>query len=190
MKKRTVRTECIKFDGYKPCLPHKLNGTLCESCPEFVPANFRVLILKVGAAGEVLRNTPLLHKFRSLCQSKGLQEEITWLTDYPEFVPKSFVHRILKYDWKNAQMLLEEEFDLLLSLDKERALCAFANQIKAKEKKGFRLDPRGKIIPMDDDATSKWLTGVWDDLMKQNQRHYVEELSQGDQGNHVRADAP
>jgi ADP-heptose:LPS heptosyltransferase len=176
MKPRTVKTDCIEFDGYKPCPTHKLNNTLCEDCCEYVPADFRVLILKVGAAGEVLRNTPLLHKIGAECRSQGLHEEITWLTDFPEFVPKSLVHRILKYDWKNVQMLLGEEFDLLLSLDKEGPVCALANQIKAKKKKGFRLDSRGKVVPIDEDAVPKWMTGIFDDLMKENQRHYVEEI--------------
>ena len=176
MNHRSIKTDCIAFDGYKPCLPHKVNGTLCGDCSEYLPSDFRVLILKVGAAGEVLRNTPLLHKIKSLCENQGIREELTWLTAFPEFVPTSFVQRILNYDWENVEVLEEEEFDLLLSLDKERPLCALANRIKAKEKKGFCLDKRGKIIPFDEDAKPKWLTGVFDDLMKQNHRHYIEEL--------------
>jgi heptosyltransferase-2 len=102
--------------------------------------------------------------------------EITWITDFPDFVPRSLVKRVLKYDWKNVQMLLEEEFDLLLSLDKEHNVCALANKIKAEIKKGFLLDKKGRIIPADNDAHRKWLTGVFDDLMKSNTKHYVEEL--------------
>jgi heptosyltransferase-2 len=132
------------------------------------------LILKIGAAGEVIRNTPLLHKIISLYADKNA--EITWITDFPDFVPRSLVKRVLKYNWKNAQMLLEEEFDLLLSLDKEHNVCALANKIHAKVKKGFLLDTRGRIVPADADAHLKWLTGVFDDLMKANRKHYVEEL--------------
>ena len=173
-KPRTTHTDCIYFNGYKPCRSHKVKGSVCEGCEDFAPISFRILILKIGAAGEVIRNTPLLHRIRSLYGDRNV--EITWLTDFPDFVPRSLVKRVLKYDWKNVQMLLEEEFDLLLSLDKEHNVCALANKINAHVKKGFLLDTRGKITPADNDAHRKWLTGAFDDLMKSNRKHYVEEL--------------
>lgn len=169
---RITHTNCIFFDGYKPCGPHKIRGVICGSCDAYKPVRFRILVLKTGAAGEVIRNTPILHRLRVLYPDA----EITWLTDFPDLVPRSFVKRILKYDWKNAQMLMEEEFDLLLSLDKEYDVCALANRMQAKEKKGFLLDMNGRIIPADADAERKWLTGVFDDLMKANTKHYVEEI--------------
>lgn len=169
---RIIHTNCIFFDGYKPCKPHKIRGVICGSCDEYKPVKFRILILKIGAAGEVIRNTPILQRLRVLYPDA----EITWVTDFPDLVPRSFVKRILKYDWKNTQMLMEEEFDLLLSLDKEHHICALANKISAKEKKGFLLDRFGKIVPADKDAEYKWLTGVFDDLMKANRKHYIEEI--------------
>jgi heptosyltransferase-2 len=172
--RRLTHTDCIHFNGYKPCRLHKIEGAICENCREYAAVGFRVLILKIGAAGEVIRNTPLLHKIKSLYADKSV--EITWITDFPDFVPRSLVKRVLKYDWKNVQMLLEEEFDLLLSLDKEHNVCALANKVNAHIKKGFLLDKKGRIIPADRDAERKWLTGVFDDMMKSNTKHYVEEL--------------
>lgn len=169
---RAPYTNCIFFDGYKPCKNHKLHGCICEECREYSPENFRVLILKIGAAGEVIRITPILHKLKASYPGA----DITWLTDFSDFIPESLVNRVLHYDWKNVHMLLEEEFDLLLSLDKEHHVCAFANKIKATQKKGFLLNKTGKIIPADKDAEEKWLTGIFDDLMKENKKHYVEEI--------------
>ncbi len=171
---RITHKDCTHFNGYKPCRSHKVKGSVCEGCEDLSRVGFRVLILKIGAAGEVIRNTPLLHRIKSLYADQSV--EITWITDFPDFVPRSLVKRILKYDWKNVQMILEEEFDLLLSLDKEHHVCALANRIHAKVKKGFLLDKRGRIVPADADAHRKWLTGVFDDLMKENRKHYVEEL--------------
>lgn len=168
---RKTYTNCIFFNGYKPCSHHKHKGSICDGCLEYIPVNFRTLILKIGAAGEVIRNTTVLHRLNALHP----QGEITWLTDFPDFIPRSFVHRVLQYNWKNVQMLFEEEYDLLLSLDKEHHVCAIANKIKAHEKKGFLLDKQGKIIPADHNSERKWLTGVFDDLMKANQKHYIEE---------------
>lgn len=169
---RSVNADCLHFDGYKPCPPHKRNGSVCEDCSDYWPLSFRVLILKVGAAGEVIRNTPILHRLRELYQDA----EITWVTDYPDFIPRSFVHKVLKYDWKSINLIQEQEYDLLLSLDKETHVCAVANRIRAKMKKGFLLDVNGKIVPADEDARRKWLTGIFDDLMKENTKHYVEEI--------------
>ncbi len=172
MTKRDVRTDCINFDGYKPCPPHKKEGAICENCGDYRPVAFRILILKVGAAGEVIRNTPILHRLRALYPDA----EITWVTDYPDFIPRSYVDRVLKYEWKNVLLVQEQEYDLLLSLDKEAHVCAVANRTRALVKKGFLLDARGKIVPADEDAHKKWLTGIFDDLMRENTRHYVEEI--------------
>jgi len=172
MSLRSVHTDCLHLDGYKPCPPHKRYGAVCEDCADYRPLSFRVLILKVGAAGEVIRNTPVLHRLRELYP----HAEITWVTDFPDFIPRSFVHKVLKYDWKSVNLIQEQEYDLLLSLDKETHVCAVANRMRAKVKKGFLLDVNGKIVPADEDARRKWLTGIFDDLMKMNTKHYVEEI--------------
>jgi len=52
---------------------------------------------------------------------------------------------------------------------------ALANQIKSKIKKGFSQKD-GVLIPFDKDSEHKWKTGIFDDLMKKNTKHYVEEL--------------
>ena len=130
----------------------------------------RILILKVGAAGEVIRNTPLLTKLRQLHPGA----EITWLTNFPELVPKKLVDRILRFNWESANILTEERFDLLLSLDKENVVCALANKITADVKKGFCYSDKGKILPFDSHAERKWRTGIDDVEMLENRKHYVE----------------
>ena len=169
---RKAHTNCIMFDGYKPCRLHKEQGILCETCREYKPIETRILLLKTAAAGEVIRSTPLLRKIKSLYP----QAEITWLTEFPELIPRSYVQRVLKYNWKNALAITEEQFDLLLSLDKDYPVCSLANKIASGSKKGFLLDKNGKIIPADKDAGRKWQTGIFDDLMRANNRHYVEEI--------------
>jgi len=169
-----VNINCKHFNGYKPCIPHKKYGVHCKECKYYKPKNFRILILKVGAAGEILRNTPLLRKIHRLFPNA----EITWLTNFPDFVPERFVNRILVYDWKNINIIFEEEFDLLLNLDKDYDICAVANKIKAKKKKGFLLSEFGKVIPADKNAETKWKTGIFDDLMLKNTNHYLLELFQ------------
>jgi ADP-heptose:LPS heptosyltransferase len=167
-----VRSDCIHFNGYKPCKPHKETGVHCPDCDRYRPATVRILVLKVGLAGEVLRCTPLLRKLRELYP----QADITWVTAFPDFVPARWVDRLLKYSWETALRLQAERFDLLLSLDKDFDVCALAQRIQAKERRGFGLNEFGKIVPLDDRTTHKWSTGIWDDLMLANTRHYVQEI--------------
>jgi len=167
-----VRDDCALFNGYKPCRPHKETGVHCDECTQYQPPSFRILVLKVGLAGEVLRCTPLLRRLRELHP----QAEITWVTSFPDFVPSRWVNRLLKHSWETSLRLQAEEFDLLLSLDKDFEVCALAGQIRAKAKRGFGLNRYGKIIPLDPRAERKWLTGAWDDLMLANTRHYPAEI--------------
>ena len=167
-----VHDDCIHFNGYKPCRPHKESGTHCRDCSSYQPVQFRILILKVGLAGEVLRCTPLLRKLRQ----EYPKAEITWVTAFPDFVPKRWVDRLLKHSWETALRLQCEEFDLLLSLDKDFEVCALAGLIRAKQKRGFGLNATGRIIPLETRAIHKWSTGIWDDLMRHNVTHYPQEI--------------
>ena len=167
-----VRDDCVHFNGYKPCRPHKETRVHCDDCTRYQPARFRILVLKVGLAGEVLRCTPLLRRLRELHPDA----DITWVTAFPDFVPARWVNRLLKHSWETALRLQAEEFDLLLSLDKDYEVCALAGLVRAKEKRGFGLNRFGKIVPLDPRAERKWLTGVWDDLMLANTRHYPAEI--------------
>jgi ADP-heptose:LPS heptosyltransferase len=167
-----VNDDCLHFNGYKPCRPHKETGVHCETCTQYVPAGFRILILKVGLAGEVLRCTPLLRFLRQ----QYPQAEITWVTSFPEFVPAGWVNRIMRHSWETSLRVQAERFDLLLSLDKDFEVCALAGRVDAPDKRGFGLNRFGKIVPLDRRAERKWQTGIWDDVMKANTRHYPEEI--------------
>jgi heptosyltransferase-2 len=166
------KVDCIYFDGYKPCRPHKETQVHCNVCDKYQKNTFRILFIKTGAAGEVVRNTPLLRKIKELYP----QAEIWWLTQFPDLVPKTWVHKILAYNWENVVFLQQQEFDLVLSLDKQGIEVAIAKSITAKEKRGFILNEQGRIIPANEAATGKWVSGVFDDVMRANTKHYVEEL--------------
>ncbi len=166
------KLKCRYLHGYKPCKFHKETKISCDACTQYDPVSTRILILKIGAAGEVIRITPLLHKLRQVYPAA----EITWLTNYHQLVPRHFVDRVIKYSWESVNFLTEEKFDLLLSLDKENAVCALANKVRADCKKGFYYSSEGKILPFDSDAINKWLTGINDVEMINNPKHYVKEI--------------
>lgn len=166
-----VKTDCIYFNGYKPCRFHKRERVRCRGCPYHAPFDRKILIIKLQAAGEVIRNTPLLQRLTDSYPNA----KIFWLTKFPELVPASDQVTILEFGLSSTLFLLDERFDAIYSLDKDLEACALANRIDAKLKKGFS-QKNGVIIPFDDDARSKWLTGIFDDLMAANTRHYVEEM--------------
>ena len=165
-----VRADCSHFNGYKPCRPHKLRGVHCKDCPEFTPQGPNLLIIKLQAAGEVIRNTPLLHRIKK----EWPNARIFWLTRYPDLIPKDQVFKVLPWSFESTLILKDIEFDLLYSLDKDLDACALANQIRSKVKKGF-IQKNGAIVAFDEDARPKWVRGVFDDLMKASTLHYVEE---------------
>ncbi len=166
------RTDCKELNGYKPCRHHKKTKQPCAECGHYRPMGMRILIIKVRAAGEVIRNTPVLYRLRDSYPDA----EITWLTSFPDLVPAQFVDRVLLYSWETTVQLTEERFDLLLSLDKESGPAALANKVKAAVKKGFILSDTGKTLPADNDAREKWLTGIDDVRMLANKKHYVQEV--------------
>ncbi|MEK6874972.1 MAG: glycosyltransferase family 9 protein [Nanoarchaeota archaeon] len=171
MKLGEEKRDCKHFRGDIPCKPHKKEGVVCPTCQYYDPLNKRILIIKLGARGDVIRTTPLLRKLRELYP----KSEITWLTHTPEFVPKTWVDRILRFEIHHLITLQAEHFDLLINLDKDREACALANLISATTKKGYYL-LNGKPAPIDADSAHKYLTGIDDNLNKANTKHYVQEI--------------
>lgn len=163
-------TNCRFFRGDIPCKHHKIEGVFCDYCQHYDKITHRILIIKLGAIGDVIRTTPLLHKLKK----EYPQSEIYWLTYSPAVVPDSVDH-ILNFELKNILYLQALHFDLLLNLDKDREACALADQIKADLKVGFKLE-NGRCVPIDDRALSKWLTGISDDLNRANTKSYLEEI--------------
>ena len=167
-----VHTDCRHFDGYKPCKPHKRSGERCEECRAYEPAGESVLILKLGAAGEVIRCTPILRYLRKNLATARL----VWVTEFPELIPDGWADKVIRPTWQNAEWIRAQRWNLVLSLDKDPTTCAIARQLSADQVKGFTLNEHGRIVAADQDALHKWHTGLFDDLMKANTRHYVQEI--------------
>lgn len=168
--------DCLFFTGAIPCQPHKKFGVHCFDgngmvCQHYAKSNYKILIIKLGAIGDVIRTTPLITRLKSIYP----QPRIYWLTLTPEILPESEVQVKLNYDPKGIMTILATGFDLAINLDKDPEACALINLVSAKVKKGFHL-LEGKPAPIDREAEHKFLTGIFDDLSKQNTKHYVEEI--------------
>jgi len=155
-----------------PCIYHKERNVHCWKCEYYERINKRILIIKLGAAGDVVRTTPLLRKIKQLYRDA----EVTWISHFPELVP-SMVDSILNFELKNILYLINKPFDIVVNLDKDKEACALVNIIHAKRKKGFKLE-NGKVVPIDSQANKKWLTGLFDDVNLKNKKSYVQEIFQ------------
>jgi ADP-heptose:LPS heptosyltransferase len=170
----SLKTDCHFFKGWAPCQPHKEHGVHCVEpdgtpCPYHEPLSERILIIKLGAVGDVIRTTPLLHKFR---ERPGVQ--IWWLTLTPEVLP-AVVDVPLPLTVQSVSMLHTVPFSLLINLDKDPEACALALSISAKIKKGFIMRD-GIPAPVDKDAVHKFMTGLFDDVSKANTKSYPQEI--------------
>lgn len=164
------KEDCRHFRGDIPCRPHKREGVHCADCAHYAPTDRNILIIKLGAIGDVIRTTPLLRRLRA--EYPG--GRIWWLTLTPEVLPEDVDYK-LRFDMAGVISLLAVRFDIAINLDKDREACALMDRLVAGVKKGFTLR-NGICAPIDADAKHKFLTGIFDDLNKANTKHYVEEM--------------
>lgn len=168
-----VHSDCRHFRGDLPCRPNKTHGYVCDGCPMYSPTTSRVLIIKLGAIGDVIRTTPLLRRLRQ--ERPGCF--ITWLTHTPAILPQGEIEEILKFDFASALQLQGRRFDVVINLDKEKEACVLLNTIEAKEKFGYALRPYdGVAWPVNQLAEHKFLTGVFDQVSLANTKPYVQEI--------------
>jgi heptosyltransferase-2 len=170
-KEILINTNCKFFKGDLPCRPHKENGYHCTNCPSFVNIDQRILIIKLGAIGDVIRTTPLVRKLKS----KYPNCKITWITLSPAILPSKEIDEILSWNFSNLLTLSESNFDIVINLDKDKEACALMNKINGSEKYGFYLK-NNVAQPINELAQHKFLTGLFDDISQKNTKSYVQEI--------------
>jgi ADP-heptose:LPS heptosyltransferase len=168
-----VKNDCIFFNGDLPCKPHKQNGYHCDGCPVYKRIEKKILIIKLGALGDVIRTTPILRKLRE----EYPKAHITWLTYSSEILSKDWINRILPVNIESIELIKQIEFDWLINLDKDPLAISLTEQIKSKRKTGFTIDDFGHAKPISSNAEKhKWITGLFDDTSKENKIHYMKEV--------------
>ncbi len=171
----SLKTDCRWFRGDVPCKPHKLHGVHCiapdgSPCLHYERQTQNILIIKLGALGDVIRTTPLLHRLKTEYPSA----RIWWVTLSPEIIPR-IVDVVLPLNAEHFPSLQATHFDIIFNLDKDREACGLMASLSADKKKGYTL-VNGKPSPIDEDAVHKFMTGVFDDLNKANTKSYPEEI--------------
>lgn len=167
-----LKSDCKHFPGDKPCIYNKLNGQLCIDCNNYSPVKFKVLIIKLDAVGDVLRTTSILPSIKR----KYPDAHITWLTKSLSkdlFKNNYLVDSLIYYEDHNLTARLNvEEFDLLINPDASPVSSAFASSAKSKVKKGFYLDAKGKVSPINPESIEWFEMGAFDQYKKNNKKTY------------------
>lgn len=167
----TLHFNCLHFRGHIPCVPNKLRNKVCNGCDEFTPISKKILIIKLGAIGDVIRTTPLVVKYRKLYPNC----HITWVTHSPDVVPNHLVNDICRFDFASIYAIQHMKFDIAINLDKEPEACSLLKDVNSTEKYGFiwndfHLDAATPL------AEHKMITGLFDNISKENKKHYLDEI--------------
>jgi len=175
---KNIRYDCRYFRGDIPCQPSKKFDVNCKSCKYYDKTINKILIIKLGAAGDVTRTTPILYPLKK----EYPNSKIFWLTYFPELVPKHDMYsdvpgvdNILNFSLQNILYLKEIFFDIVINLDKDKEAISLTNSLSAKRKYGYSVK-EGLCIPLSRQAEHKYLTGVFDEIAKKNKKSYLEEI--------------
>ncbi|MDR2708925.1 MAG: glycosyltransferase family 9 protein [Elusimicrobiota bacterium] len=171
-----VFTDCVYFPLDRPCSYQKNEDMKCGSCPHYKKisqesSTKKILIIKLGAMGDVLRTTFLLNGLKQVYP----ESHITWIVaknNAQVLEANSRVDKIVVDDEKTIKFLLENFFDIVINLDLDPNSLALAKLSVKKKLLGYSLDDKRDIICSNEYAI-KWLKmSAYDQLKRENDKTY------------------
>jgi lipopolysaccharide heptosyltransferase III len=166
-----IHTDCRRYRGAEPCRPHKERGARCATCGDYDQVEHRILIVKLGAMGDVLRTTSCLGPLRR----RYPRGHVTWITRanaVPLLERNPLVDRLLVVDANYLEFLLAEEFDVAIGPDTDALSASIMRVARAREKYGFVADGRAGVMASNQAARAWWQLGLDDQLKRQNRVTY------------------
>ena len=168
-------TDCALYRGSMPCEPHKRDGRPCAGCDEYALRIACVLIVKLGAMGDVLRTTALLGDLAA--RHPGVP--LVWLTK-PESTGLLCGHpaldRVIATDEIDALDAIP--FSDVYAFDSDPEGLACAARARAERHHGFVAGAFGTCVgvaPGGDPTLFE--IGVSDARKRANRRSYLEMLA-------------
>ncbi|NLX07876.1 MAG: glycosyltransferase family 9 protein [Phycisphaerae bacterium] len=162
-----IAPDCRHYLGDRPCPV----GNSCR-CRHYAPMGFRVLIIKIGALGDVVRTAALLPTLKRTWPVS----HVTWLTSeagvrilarHPQ------IDRLLPFDASGTAAVLAQSFDLVISLDKDAGPAGLCRLVRSADKRGITLSEWGTVVPANRECEGYFALGL-DNHAKfvQNTRSY------------------
>ena len=155
----TIRSDCRHYRGDKPCEQNRL----CDGCAHYQPYEGRVLVVKIGALGDVIRTLCILPEIRR----RYPNGQVTWVTSKAAagFIGNHpMIDRVVVLDALSAASLETERFDEMICLDKEAGPCGLAMRADAAIKKGVGWSEHGTPVPLNTEAVGYFHLGMSDEL--------------------------
>lgn len=153
-----LRLDCRHYLGDRPC------RFKCRCrCEHFEPMGTRVLVIKLGAMGDVVRTACVLPALKRAYDPV----HITWISESGGaaiLATHPMIDRMVTFDTGGVAEVTGQHFDLVLSLDKEPPSAALCNQMLADEKRGMGLSPWGTVYPVNPECRPYFELGLDDDL--------------------------
>jgi heptosyltransferase-2 len=154
-----------------PCVYHKREGRLCEGCENYDRIETRILVVKLGAVGDVLRTTSILPALRQ----KYPGVEITWVTRTnaaPLLQSNPLIDRVLLIEENHLEYLQNESFSVGICLDADSQSATIHSIARCGERFGFVTNSSGKVRPANEAAAEWWLMGINDGMKRRNRKTY------------------
>jgi ADP-heptose:LPS heptosyltransferase len=172
-----IRIDCGEYTGNAPCRFHKLDGRGCHTCRDYTAQAERILVIKLGALGDVLRTTAILPGLRR--RYPGCH--ITWVTrssSSPLLDGNPLIDRVLCIEQHYLEFILTESFDVSICLDTEPLAASISTLARCDERRGFMTDRAGRVHPANTAAMEWWMMGVDDRLKRANRKTFAELMYQ------------
>ena len=176
-KSGTIKLDCRYFLGDRPCRYHKTLGVKCSDCTTYSPGRMRILVIKLGAMGDVLRTTSILPTLVKQYE----KPHITWVTRKESMDllwNNPLVDSLVEYGADSLTRLQVETFDLVINPEASKESAALASIAQGKVKKGLGLSPQGSVFPFNPEAEEIFHMGLLDDIKKKNRKTYEELVCQ------------
>ena len=171
------RSDCRHFSGEKPCAPHKAEGVVCRNCARFEAVEERILVIKLDAAGDVLRSTCLLPALKAAHPRAA----IWWVTENsskPLLEKNPYIDTLLTPEGPLGGYLGTTSFSLAYNFDMSRKAAAILQLANSTQKHGFGLSKEGVVVPLDPYAEEWFEMGLFDTVKRANQRTFQDHLFQ------------
>ena len=136
----------------------------------------KILLIKLGALGDVLRTTPLL----TALKQKHPDCHITWVVDAAHrdvLEHNALIDALLDYSEETVLALKKKTFDIAVNLDKETEATGLLAVTNASKKMGFSQDGLGRLCAADPLSDYAYRLGMDDELKFQKNKKSYQQIS-------------
>ncbi|CAN5406164.1 hypothetical protein BH09SUM1_BH09SUM1_30810 [soil metagenome] len=153
-----IKADCRFYSGYKPC--HKHDG--CPGCPHYSPRGEQILIIKLGAMGDVLRTKAILPALKR----EHPNSWVVWLTDAgsESLARDPMVDEVRPFTLAGIAAVEGRHYARLICLDKDAHAVSLAARIHADRKQGFAPTAYNTISVWNEGAMYALRLGLSDEL--------------------------